>query len=144
MSNFAKTEASRSRHNQKYWDHTPYLGAGLAAHSFSGRRRWWNEPDFEKYCARVESGERPLAGSEELGDAELALEAVMLGLRGTAGGDLERLRTDYGVDLLERNSVLIEGYVEEGVAVADERLRLTPRGLAVADSVIRSLDLGVG
>lgn len=142
VSNFAKTEDSRSRHNQKYWDHVPYLGAGLAAHSFSGRRRWWNEPDFERYCSRVEQGERPLAGSEELGDAELALEAVMLGLRRSDGLDLERLRVDYGVNLLERNAGLIEGYVEDGVAVADERLRLTPRGLALADAVVRSLDLG--
>ena len=142
VSNFAKTEAFRSRHNQKYWDHSPYLGAGLAAHSFSGRRRWWNEADFEKYCARVEQGERPLAGSEELDDAQLALEAVMLGLRCAAGLDLERLRARYGVNLLELNAALIEGYVEDGVAEADGRLRLTPRGLAVADAVVRSLDLG--
>ena len=142
MSNFAKTPAFRSRHNQKYWDHSPYLGAGLAAHSFSGRRRWWNEPDFEQYCSRLEQGERPLAGSEELDDAQLALEAVMLGLRCTAGLDLERLRVHYGVNLLELNAALIEGYVEAGIAEADERLWLTPRGLAVADAVVRSLDLG--
>ena len=143
VSNFAKTEAFRSRHNQKYWDHSPYLGAGLAAHSFSGRRRWWNEPDFEEYCDRVERGERPLAGSEEVSAAELALEAVMLGLRLSAGLDLERLRIDYGVNLLKRNASLIEGYIEEGVVVAGERLRLTLRGLAVADAVVRSLDLGL-
>ena len=142
VSNFAKTPAFRSRHNQKYWDHSPYLGAGLAAHSFSGRRRWWNEPEFENYCSRVEQGERPLAGSEELDDAQLALEAVMLGLRCTAGLDLERLKVHYGVNLLELNAALIEGYVEAGIAEADERLWLTPRGLAVADAVVRSLDLG--
>ena len=91
----------------------------------------------------MEGGERPLAGSEELSDAELALEAVMLGLRRSAGLDLERLRTVYGVNLLERNAALIERYVEDGVAVADGRLRLTSRGFAVADAVVRSLDLGL-
>ena len=90
----------------------------------------------------MEQGERPLAGSEELDDAQLALEAVMLGLRCTAGLDLERLRVHYGVNLLELNAALIEGYVEAGIAEADERLWLTPRGLAVADAVVRSLDLG--
>ena len=143
VSNFAKTEEARSRHNQKYWDHSPYLGVGLAAHSFSARRRWWNESDFEQYCSRVEAGERPLAGSEELDDAQLALEAVMLGLRRSSGLDLERLRNEYGVDLLERNEALVRGYVEDGIAEADERLRLTPRGLAVADAVVRSLELGL-
>ena len=66
----------------------------------------------------------------------------MLGLRCAAGLDLERLRARYGVNLLELNAALIEGYVEDGVAEADGRLRLTPRGLAVADAVVRSLDLG--
>jgi oxygen-independent coproporphyrinogen-3 oxidase len=143
VSNFAKTEDSRSRHNQKYWDHSSYLGAGLAAHSFSGCRRWWNEPDLERYCSRLERGERPLAGSEELDSSELALEAVMLGLRRSCGLDLERLRADYGIHLLERNAAIIEGYVEDGLAVVDGCLRLTPRGLAVADAVVRSLDLGL-
>ncbi|MCU0582338.1 MAG: hypothetical protein MUE57_00635 [Syntrophales bacterium] len=30
VSNFARTEALISRHNHKYWDHTPYLGLGPA------------------------------------------------------------------------------------------------------------------
>ena len=38
VSNFARDIALISRHNQKYWDHTPYLGLGPAAHSFSGHR----------------------------------------------------------------------------------------------------------
>ena len=66
----------------------------------------------------------------------------MLGLRCTAGLDLERLRTRYGVKLLELNAALVEGYVEDGIVEVDERLRLTGPGLAVADAVVRSLDLG--
>ena len=37
VSNFAGASHLRSRHNRKYWDHTPYLGLGPSAHSFSGR-----------------------------------------------------------------------------------------------------------
>ena len=43
VSSFSRSPEHRSRHNRKYWDHTPYLGLGPSAHSFSGRRRWWNE-----------------------------------------------------------------------------------------------------
>ena len=43
VSNFASAPEHRSGHNQKYWNHTPYLGLGPSAHSFDGRRRWWNE-----------------------------------------------------------------------------------------------------
>src|SRR5688572_18157772 len=47
VSNFARDPAHRSRHNRKYWDHTPYLGLGPSAHSLacdspSSGRRWWN------------------------------------------------------------------------------------------------------
>ena len=42
VSNFARSMGLASRHNQKYWDHTPYLGLGPGAHSFAGNQRWWN------------------------------------------------------------------------------------------------------
>ena len=52
VSNFARSPEHQSRHNRKYWDHTPYLGVGPSAHSFSGlagRRRWWNERKIKPY-----------------------------------------------------------------------------------------------
>jgi oxygen-independent coproporphyrinogen-3 oxidase len=140
VSNFARRTPDgvdhRSAHNRKYWDHTPYLGLGPSAHSFDGRRRWWNERDEEAWRRRVGAGERPVAGEETLSDEELALEALMLGLRTAEGVDLERYRERFGVDLVARNEALVERLVAEGlVAVADGRLRPTLRGFAVADGL---------
>jgi oxygen-independent coproporphyrinogen-3 oxidase len=143
VSNFARSPESQSRHNRKYWDHTPYLGLGPSAHSFSGRRRWWNERKLGPYEKRVDLGEKPLAGSEELSAEDLALEALMLGLRTTAGLDLQRFRERYGVDLVAKNGPLLEQLTAEGLlSPKDGALVPTLAGLAVADSLARSFALG--
>lgn len=143
VSNFAREASHRSRHNQKYWTHTPYLGLGLAAHSYQGNRRWWNESNIAKYESFVASRVRPVAGSETLSDYELALETVLLGVRTKAGIDLHEFEARYGIDLVERNAALVEQYVKGGIATIDgNRLRLTRRGFAVADAVARDLEIG--
>ncbi len=142
VSSFARDGTAESRHNRKYWRHVPYLGLGPSAHSFAGRRRWWNErlvPRWEKKVRRGEPGE---AGAEVLGDGELALETVMLGLRTAAGVDLERFRTRFGFGLVERNRPRVERLADEGrLRVAGRRLVPTVEGLAVADAIAGSFVL---
>jgi putative oxygen-independent coproporphyrinogen III oxidase len=161
VSNFARSPEHQSRHNRKYWDHTPYLGLGPSAHSFSTPppdlpprgegptpresrpRRWWNERKLGPWERRVEAGERPVAGGEELSPADLALEALMLGLRTAEGIDLARFRERYGVDLLKSNEPLVERLVGEGL-LRDVAGALAPTlaGLAVADSLARAFETG--
>ncbi len=50
ISNFA-LKGMHSRHNSAYWDMTPYLGLGPAAHSFDGRVRRHNRADYKGYMA---------------------------------------------------------------------------------------------
>lgn len=126
----------RSAHNRKYWSHAPYLGLGPSAHSFDGRRRWWNERDPAAWERRVRAGERPVAGGEELSDGELALEALMLGLRTREGIDLARFRERFGVDLPAANEALVERLAAEDlVTLEGGRLAPTLRGFAVADGL---------
>jgi coproporphyrinogen III oxidase-like Fe-S oxidoreductase len=142
VSNFARSPEHRSRHNQKYWHHVPYLGLGPSAHSFSGSRRWWNERKLKPYEMRIEAGEKPVADSEELTRGDLALEALMLGLRTIDGIDLVRFQERYGVELLKRNEPLIERLAGEGLLRVEEAaLRPTLAGLAVTDSLARAFEL---
>jgi oxygen-independent coproporphyrinogen-3 oxidase len=145
VSNFARSPAHRSPHNQKYWHHVPYLGLGPSAHSFSGKRRWWNERKLGPYEKRLEAGASPIAGSEELTPQDLALEALLLGLRTADGIDLSQYRECYGVDLLKRNEPLVERLVGEGL-LRGETGRLVPTlaGLAVTDFLARSFEIGEG
>jgi putative oxygen-independent coproporphyrinogen III oxidase len=145
VSNFARSPEHRSRHNQKYWRHVPYLGLGPSAHSFSGTRRWWNERTLKPYEARIDAGEKPIAGTEELTRQDLALEAVMLGLRTAAGIDLNDFQRRYGTDLLKRNEPLVERLAGEGLLKLEgSALVPTLAGLAVTDSLARAFDLGEG
>jgi putative oxygen-independent coproporphyrinogen III oxidase len=142
VSNFARSPEHRSRHNQKYWHHVPYLGLGPSAHSFAGNRRWWNERKLKPYEMRIEAGERPVTGSEELTKQDLALEALMLGLRTIDGIDLEGFRVRYGVDLRKRNEPLLERLADDGLMeIRGDVLAPTDAGLAVADSLARAFEI---
>ena len=155
VSNFARSRDHESRHNRKYWDHTPYLGLGPSAHSLAAAaasglpaaRRWWNEPRTPRWERRVAAGERPALGEESLGPTALATEAVMLGLRTADGIDLDALTARYGFDLLAANDALVARLVAEGHLVVHagpeggRRLAPTASGLAVADGMAAAFDI---
>lgn len=141
-SQFARGPEHHSRHNTKYWNHTPYLGLGPSAHSFRGRRRWWNHRHADTYEAAVAGGRLPVEDSEILGPGALALEALMTGLRTYAGVDLGAVRERFGVDLLPGNRALIGRLVDRAlVAVEGERVLPTLEGLAVADGLAREFEI---
>jgi oxygen-independent coproporphyrinogen-3 oxidase len=142
VSNFAATSEHRSRHNQKYWDHTPYMGLGPSAHSFCGGRRWWNRRKLRLWQTAVDSGRSPIEDEERPSPEQLALEALMLGLRTTDGVDLTRIRERNGIDLLESNTTTIDRFCKSGhLHVDGGRLRPTLTGLAIADTLARSFDI---
>jgi oxygen-independent coproporphyrinogen-3 oxidase len=155
VSNFARGPVHQSRHNRKYWDHTPYLGLGPSAHSLaasdacSPARRWWNERGTPQWEKRLAAGERPIEAQELLGPKELAAEALLLGLRTTAGIGLDGLRARYGFDLLAANDTLVGRLVDERLIVvrADAEggrwLVPTLSGLAVADGLAAAFDLSL-
>ena len=142
VSNFARDPRHRSRHNMKYWRHLPYLGLGPSAHSFDGVHRWWNHRGMGAYRAALEEGERPVAGSERLGKGDLALEALMFGLRTADGIDLRDFRRRFGVDLAARNRRFLDDCLESGhLTLTGDRLTPSVSGLAVADAIAARLEL---
>ena len=98
VSQFSAGAEHRSRHNLKYWNHTPYLGLGPAAHSYDRNRRWWNIRRTDAWQDRIRLGRRPIEGSETLHRRDLLLEALMTGFRTYAGVDLAHLRSHFGFD----------------------------------------------
>ncbi|WP_046300217.1 coproporphyrinogen-III oxidase family protein, partial [Mycobacterium sp. UM_Kg27] len=131
VSNWCRPGAA-CRHNMGYWNGGRWWGAGPGAHSYDGALRWWNVKHPNTYAQLLEQGALPVAGFEELSDADRHTEDVMLRLRlrdGLALADLdaqerERAATAIGDGLLHTDGT---------------RLVLTDRGRLLADAVVRSL-----
>lgn len=90
ISNFCRPP-HRSVHNSRYWDRTPYLGVGAAAHSFDGVRRRWNVADVRQYVESVAAGDAAHE-AELLTPADCYNEYVMTALRTVEG--IEKRRVD--------------------------------------------------
>jgi oxygen-independent coproporphyrinogen-3 oxidase len=128
ISNFARGLENRSRHNSKYWNHSPYLGLGPGAHSYVGGRRWWNHRSLEEYCQALEAGQAPVAGREELTGEQRRLEAVFLGMRTKNGVNLEL------VQQTPEGQAAVREVVRAGLAeIKGDQLIPTREGLVVAD-----------
>jgi oxygen-independent coproporphyrinogen-3 oxidase len=136
VSNFARSDKFKSRHNQKYWKHVPYLGLGPAAHSFLTNRRWWNKASAGTYIREISAGILPVEGTETLTNEQMQLEALFLGLRTSEGIDLRLYKTRYGEDLLTGKTDIIDELIKNKLVVLKNGfLRPTVAGMAVADSL---------
>ena len=136
VSNFARGIEHTSRHNQKYWDHSPFLGLGPSAHSFYGNQRWWNHRSLDQYFDTINGGNLPIEGKEILTMEQLQLEALYLGLRTKRGVCLEEFKNQYDYDLFIEKKKLLVKLEEEGfISIEDGYLYPTQRGFAVADSL---------
>jgi len=139
ISNFA-LPGYHSRHNSSYWDETPYLGLGAAAHSYDGNIRRSNPCDLCEYISRIGSG-KTACEQEEMTRWERYDERVMLGLRTAAGVDAERLREDFGDAAWAHFNREIQRHVDAGHVRRQgaSRYVLTAHGILVSDSVMRDV-----
>ncbi len=136
VSNFARETRYTSRHNQKYWDHSPYLGLGPAAHSFCDNRRWWNYRSVDRYITAVNGENLPVEETEILTMEQLRLEALYFGLRTKKGIHLQDFKNFYDYDLFAEKKKMLSKLQEEGlISIQNGHLCPTPIGLAVADSL---------
>ncbi len=125
-----------SCHNRKYWNGSAYLGLGPAAHSFDGIHRNWNDADLDGYLDALIHGKRPPGGVESLTVEQRMSEALLLGLRQTEGIDTALFEARFAVDFERLFGPVLADLAESGLARTESgRLRLTRRGLLVADAV---------
>ncbi|HNY48973.1 MAG TPA: radical SAM family heme chaperone HemW [Smithella sp.] len=136
VSNFAREDKFRSRHNQKYWRHIPYLGLGPSAHSFLNNKRWWNKAAVKTYLQDIAVGKMPVENSEILSSEQLQMESLFLGMRTKDGINIKNYKKRFGVDLLSVKGPIIHALIKEKlVEFSNDFLRPTLKGMAIADSL---------
>jgi len=138
VSNHARGEAARSRHNLAYWRGEDYLGVGPGAHgrvSLGGvRHARFTAPKVARYLARVTETGTGLVENAPLSPAEAATERLLMGLRIPEGVALRELGE------LAPPPERIDGLVEAGLLAADpHRLRATPHGRRLLDRLTLEL-----
>lgn len=135
VSNHARGEAARSRHNLIYWRGEDYVGVGPGAHGrlTRGETRFATESPrrAQDYIARVEQ-HGVGAALEPLKPREITLERLLMGLRIGEGVRTAELGE---FDLGSVRMAAFEGFLQ----IADGRLVATARGRPVLDHIIAEL-----
>ena len=137
ISNFARP-GYEARHNSSYWDGTPYLGIGPAAHSFDGQTRRWNTADNKRYLESLETG--GYFEAERLSDTDRFNETLMTGLRTARGISWEKIGREFGDEKIGFLRTAVRKYLDSGRLIDDgHSLRIPSVHFLVSDSVIADL-----
>jgi oxygen-independent coproporphyrinogen III oxidase len=138
ISNYAKSEEKRAKHNLVYWDgQKDYVSFGPSAHEFLNGERAWNISSLEEYGKMIRAGKLPTINRERLSIAERRTEILYLHLRST-GIVLNNFMEVFGEDLLLNPEV---GYfIEDGILTSEGGiLKLTQKGYRFCDGVVSKL-----
>jgi len=139
ISNFARPSFA-CRHNIAYWEGRGWYAAGPGAARFVDGRREVNHRSPTTYIARLLRNESPTAESESIDRPTWVRERLVFGLRQLAGISLADLQAETGISPRDLWGEPIDRLLELGLLEEDDqRIRLSDRGLLLADSVMREL-----
>ena len=135
-----KLRSYRSRHNSSYWNQTPYIGIGAAAHSYDGQCcRRWNISDIRRYIDGIRQG--TCVYEEEWLDEDTRYnDCVTVALRTCEGINLKNLSARHRQYCLEN----AQHFIDDGLLKLshdNHQLSLTRRGLFISDMIMSDLML---
>jgi len=141
ISNHARSQAARSRHNALYWRSQDWVGVGPGAHGRITQRSARIALEAARrpadYIAAVAQHGIAAASEEALSGEAIADEMLIMGLRieeGVDRADFERLR---GRPIQQRALDMLLG--EGLITLAGGRIRVTPRGRVLTNSIAAEL-----
>lgn len=146
ISNLAKP-GYRSRHNSSYWNETPYIGLGAAAHSYRRARnqsgkmevtRSWNVNNIQQYINSIHQGILP-SEKENLDLTTRYNDLITTALRTSNGIDLKKTEKEFGKSYLEKLLDEANDKIKRGLMKIDkqnDRLSLTREGIYISDDIM--------
>lgn len=143
ISNFARP-GYRSRHNSSYWNETPYIGIGTAAHSYKRIHkggqlfvtRSWNINQLTQYIELLKLGVLWFE-NEELGINSRYNDLIATALRTSDGISIEHVAKEFGEELTRQLTSEAQKHIARGLMkIENDHLSLTPKGLYVSDDIM--------
>ena len=137
--NFAKPDHF-ARHNLVYWNNQPCIGLGVGACGYIDSVRYTNIRGIAPYIDQLSQRHKPIADTERMtGPAEKA-ETLMLALRKREGISLDLYKDRFGEDIEIAFGSILKKWIDlQLLERTDTHLRLTPRGLFLANEVFIEL-----
>ena len=147
VSNYSRSEHTRSDHNMAYWRNQDWWGIGPGAHSHINGTRWWNIKHPVPYAHRVRAGQSPAAAREILDSDSRSFETIMLLIRVREGLPMHELlavhpAADLGSSLrwlLSQGLIESDIFTDTGMPNPDASVKLTLQGRLLGDAVTREL-----
>lgn len=128
-----------SKHNTAYWNFSPYIGIGPAAHSFDGKNRFANLANNAVYIKTLAKNRVPTE-KESLSETDAFNEILMLGLRQKRGVDLRKLKVYHNLYTEMTESKAYKNYISSKVLKSElNSLILQNDGIFLADKICSDL-----
>lgn len=139
ISNFAK-KGYESKHNTDCWKQKPYIGIGLAAHSYLNNTRFSNIDNLQKYIQNIqqENYEKNIIVHENQTIQDAQKEYMLLGLRKIDGVSISEFEQKFRIHPLFYFRFEISKLEERDLIEVDlDNIKLTRKGLDLANQVFQ-------
>lgn len=135
ISNFAKEEKYKSKHNQKYWNNEEYYGYGLGSSGYEGNVRYNKTKSLVKYFNKDYIKED---GIEFLTLKDKIYYEIILGLRTEEGIDLNKFKEKYQKEL--KDFYQYDNLIKQKILILENNHLFIPKKLwYISNSIIIKL-----
>ena len=130
VSNFS-IKGFESKHNLTYWNNEEYYGFGISAHGYIDGIRYSNHTNFDDYFNSNDYREN----SHKLSEKEKLEEEIFLGLRKTAGINIQKINELYNIDFERKYADVLFEYSDYFIKT-DSYLALNQKGIMLSNEIL--------